>query len=89
MNLDVVHELLKQTLILAMTLAGPPLIITLVVGVLISIFQTITSIQEMTLSFMPKLLLLTGALFVGGPWMLQKIILFTTGLIQRLPELAR
>lgn len=89
MNLDVVHELLKQTLIMALMLAGPLLLITLVVGVLISIFQTITSIQEMTLSFMPKVLLVSAALMIGGPWMLQKITLFTAGLIQRLPDLAR
>lgn len=89
MNLDLVQELLKQTLLLAFMLAGPILTLTLVVGVAVSIFQTVTSVQEMTLSFMPKVLLVGSALIVTGPWMLQQITVFTIGMIQRLPDFAR
>jgi len=89
MNVDLVQELLKQTLMMAIMLAGPILLLTLLVGVAVSIFQTVTSIQEMTLSFMPKVLIISGALVVAGPWMLHQITIFTVGLIQRLPDLAR
>ena len=89
MNVDLVQELLKQTLVMAFTLAGPILGLTLLVGVAVSIFQTVTSIQEMTLSFMPKVLIISTALLVGGPWMLHQITVFTVGLIQRLPDLAK
>jgi flagellar biosynthesis protein FliQ len=89
MNPDVVLELFKQTLTQALILAGPILILTLVVGVLISIFQTVTSVQEMTLSFVPKLAVISLALVIGGPWMLQQITIFTVQLIQRLPDFAR
>jgi flagellar biosynthesis protein FliQ len=89
MNLDVVQELLKQTLFTSFLLAGPILILTLIVGVIVSIFQTVTSIQEMTLSFMPKVLIVSFALILGGPWMLNQITMFTIGLFQRLPDLAK
>ena len=89
MNIDVVQELLKQSLMMALMLAGPLLLLTLIVGVLISIFQTITSVQEMTLSYMPKVIVICMALLIGGPWMLQQITMFTIGLIQRLPDFAR
>lgn len=89
MNPDVVLELLKETLFQAFLLAGPLLLLTLVVGVLISIFQTVTSVQEMTLSFVPKVVVVSLALILGGPWMLHQITFFTTGIIQRLPDFAR
>jgi flagellar biosynthetic protein FliQ len=89
MNSDVVLELLKMTLTQAFMLAGPILLLTLVVGVAINIFQAVTSVQEMTLSFVPKVVIISIALVVSGPWMLQQITTFTIGLISRLPEFAK
>jgi flagellar biosynthesis protein FliQ len=57
-------------------LAGPLLMSALAVGLLIGIFQAATQIQEMTLSFIPKLLALVIALFVAGPWMIQVFVTF-------------
>jgi len=54
---------------------------------LIGIFQAATQIQEMTLSFIPKLLALVIALFVGGPWMIQVLVTFSQRLITSIPEL--
>ena len=59
----------RDALWLAVLLAGPLLLAALGVGLLIGIFQAATQIQEMTLSFIPKLLALVVALFVAGPWM--------------------
>jgi len=89
MNVDIVLELLKQTLAEALMLSGPILLLTLVVGLLISIFQTVTSVQEMTLTFVPKVVIISLALVLAGPWMLHRITLFTVTLIQRLPDFAR
>jgi flagellar biosynthetic protein FliQ len=89
MSPDVVQDLLKQTMFLTLMLAGPILLLTLVVGVVVSIFQTVTSIQEMTLSFLPKVLVICAAMVLGGPWMLHQITSFTVGLVERLPDLAR
>jgi flagellar biosynthetic protein FliQ len=89
MNSDVVLELLKMTLSQALMLAGPILLLTLVVGVAINIFQAVTSVQEMTLSFVPKVVIISIALVVSGPWMLHEITDFTVTLITRLPDFAK
>ena len=70
-----------------MLLAGPLLGAALAVGLLIGILQAATQIQEMTLSFIPKLLALVVALFIGGPWMIQVLVTFSQRLITSIPGL--
>ncbi|MFL1468667.1 flagellar biosynthetic protein FliQ [Paraclostridium bifermentans] len=60
-----------------MLIAGPILILSLLVGLLISIFQATTQIQEQTLSFIPKLIVVAITLAIGGAWMLNELIQFT------------
>ena len=87
MTPEVVMELGEQTLMMVAMLAGPLLIAALGVGLLIGIFQAATQIQEMTLSFIPKLAALAIALVIGGPWMLRTIVEFTTELFMQIPAL--
>ncbi|MFZ9129985.1 MAG: flagellar biosynthesis protein FliQ [Pseudomonadales bacterium] len=87
MTPEVVMELGQQTLLMVALLAGPLLIAALAVGLLIGIFQAATQIQEMTLSFIPKLAALAIALVIGGPWMLRSIVEFTTELFRQIPTL--
>ena len=87
MTPEVVMELGQQTLMMVALLAGPLLIAALVVGLVIGIFQAATQIQEMTLSFIPKLAALAIALVIGGPWMLRTIVEFTTELFMQIPAL--
>ena len=87
MTPEVVMELGEQTLMMVALLAGPLLIAALAVGPLIGIFQAATQIQEMTLSFIPKLAALAIALVIGGPWMLRTIVEFTTELFMQIPAL--
>ena len=87
MTPEVVMELGQQTLMMVALLAGPLLIAALAVGLLIGIFQEATQIQEMTLSFIPKLAALAIALVIGGPWMLRTIVEFTTELFMQIPAL--
>ena len=87
MTPEVVMELGQQTLMMVALLAGPLLIAALAVGLLIGIFQAATQIQEMTLSFIPKLLALVIVLFIIGPWMLRIIVTFTQRLFMDIPGL--
>ena len=87
MTPEVVMDLGQQTLMMVALLAGPLLIAALAVGLLIGIFQAATQIQEMTLSFIPKLAALAIALVIGGPWMLRTIVEFTKELFMQIPAL--
>jgi flagellar biosynthetic protein FliQ len=72
---------------LAVLLAGPMLGAALAVGLFIGVIQAATQIQEMTLSFIPKLLALVVVLFVVGPWMLRIIVTFSQRLFMDIPGL--
>lgn len=74
-------------LVLAAKLAAPLLITALVVGFGVSLFQSVTQIQEVTLSFVPKAVAVGVALFVAGHWMIQEAVQFTESLFERLPGL--
>jgi flagellar biosynthesis protein FliQ len=87
MGPDQVLELSTEALELALRVALPLLGVGLVVGLAVSIFQAVTQIQEQTLSFIPKILALAGVLIVGGPWMLNQLLAYTTELWTRIPSL--
>jgi flagellar biosynthetic protein FliQ len=72
---------------LALLLAAPLLLASLAVGVLVGIFQAATQINEMTLSFIPKLMAMAAVLIVTGPWMLRLAIEFTRRLFENIPNL--
>ncbi len=73
----------------ALLLAGPPLIAALVVGLVIGVVQAVTQIQEVTLTFVPKMIATFAAIAIAGPWMLQTMLGFTSYLFNLLPGLAR
>lgn len=79
----------RQALVLAMELCAPLLLAGLAVGLAISIVQAATQIQEMTLSFLPKVLAMAGAAALFGPWMLSRLTEFTTRVLTELPGLVR
>lgn len=89
MSPDFVLDLGKQALLLVLILSAPMLLLGLAVGVLISILQSVTQIQEMTLTFVPKIIATVLALIFFGPWMLRLLMSFTIQLYAKLPELAR
>lgn len=76
MTAETVMDITGETLWLIITLAAPILLVTLVVGLIISIFQTVTSIQEQTLTFVPKILAVFLMLILIGGWMLNRITSF-------------
>ena len=87
MNQDVVINLAMDAMGLAMKVGLPLLLAGLIVGLLVSIFQAVTQIQEQTLAFIPKILAIAGVLIVGGPWMLNQLLSYTTDLWSRIPTL--
>ncbi len=89
MTQQMAMDLGQSALMMAIMLAAPMLVAALVVGVAISIFQAATQINEMTLSFVPKVLAVFAAAALAGPWLLSSMLEYTTRLFQMLPSLAR
>ena len=87
MTPDMVLEVGQQALKVTALLAAPMLLSVLVVGLIVGMFQTVTSIQEMTLSFIPKLIVLALVLAIAGPWMLTLIMDFMIQIIEDIPNL--
>jgi flagellar biosynthetic protein FliQ len=87
MDTDTVVTLSTQAMSLALKISIPLLGVGLVVGVLISIIQAVTSIQEQTLSFIPKVLAMAVVLVVGGPWMLNQLLSYTADLWTSIPNM--
>jgi flagellar biosynthetic protein FliQ len=81
-----VLELAQRAVVLTLMMCAPTLGVGLLVGLLISVFQAATQIQEMTLSFVPKIAAVTVALIVCGPWMLRTLVTFTTKILTSLPS---
>ena len=87
MNDVQVIEILFDTLSIMSRIAGPLLAVSLIIGVAISVLQTVTQIQEMTLSFVPKLAATAAILLFGGNWMIQELVTWVTGLWNRIGSL--
>ncbi|MBR3808365.1 MAG: flagellar biosynthesis protein FliQ [Lachnospiraceae bacterium] len=80
MTVDDVSMITQEALFLIIKVAAPVLLVSLVIGLLISIFQTVTSIQEQTLTFVPKILGIFLAIILLGHWMLNGMIEYMVGL---------
>jgi flagellar biosynthesis protein FliQ len=87
MTQDTVMTLAAQAMWMTILLCAPLLLSALVVGLLVGMFQAATQINEMTLSFIPKLGILVVALLIFGPWMLGSLVAFTQQLFASIPEL--
>ncbi len=87
MNQDTVTSLAVQALEVTLKVSAPFLLAGLVVGLLISVFQAATQIQEPTLSFIPKIVAMGVVIAIGGPWMLDQIVAYTHELFTSIPTL--
>lgn len=77
MTIQISLDILREAFVTIMAVAGPVLVIALVVGLVISVFQAATQIQEQTLSFVPKVLAVIGSLIIFGNFMLNSLIAYT------------
>lgn len=89
MGPDFVVNFGREAILLTLMLALPMLGLGLIVGLTVSIFQAVTSIQEMTLTFIPKIIAIMTALLFFSPWMLEKMITYTRGIIINIPNYIR
>lgn len=89
MTQELVMTLGNNVMFVAFKLVLPVLLVSMVVGLLISIFQAVTQIQEMTLTFVPKILVTILTLIIFGPWMLGVLLDFTSGLFTAIPTYVR
>ncbi len=88
MTPEAVMSMTYQALKVALVMAGPLLLVTLIVGLVISIFQAATETNEMTLSFIPKLLAVGAALVLLGPWLISTMVDYIQTLFNTIPGLA-
>ena len=87
MNQDTVVSLATQAMTLSLEIAGPILLLGLIIGLLVSIFQAVTSIQEQSLSFIPKIVGVAVLIVVLGPWMLDQLVGYAQNLYMSIPSL--
>jgi flagellar biosynthetic protein FliQ len=86
MGSDLALQMLADVLWNALLIAAPLLAVTLIVGLLISVLQVVTQVQEASLSFVPKIVAAVVVLVVCGPWMLKRLVAFSSGLIANIPN---
>jgi len=89
MDQEMILYLITRSVNTAILLSGPILIVGLIVGLLVGIFQAATQINEMTLTFIPKMLAVLATLIIGLPWMLEQILSFTQEIFNLIVEVSR
>lgn len=82
-----VLQISRQALVLVLLLSGIPIVLSMFIGVLVSVFQAATQIQEQTLTFVPKLIVVFGTIMIGGYWMIAQLVKFTISLFTLIPKL--
>ncbi|HEY0780698.1 MAG TPA: flagellar biosynthesis protein FliQ [Gemmatirosa sp.] len=86
---QLVVDLARNAILLALMVAGPMLIVALGVGLVVSVVQAVTQIQEQTLAFVPKLIAVAATFLIALPWALQLMVKYTTELFRSLPTFVR
>ena len=89
MSLGTISALIRDGVFLVLKLSGPILLSALIIGLIIAIIQAVTSIQEQTLTFVPKLLVILLALVLLGSWMFASLRSYTINLFELIPGMAR
>ena len=89
MDIELLNGIGKEAILLIIYLSAPILGVGLIIGLIISLFQALTQIHEMTLSFVPKIIAVGVVIVILGPWMLGRLLFFTSTLFINLPNLVR
>ncbi len=87
MSHQLIVDLARNAIMLALLIAGPMLVVALGVGLVISVVQAVTQIQEQTLSFVPKLVAVAATFLIALPWTMQLLTKYTTELFRSLPSM--
>ena len=89
MNELIIAQIGKEALKTALLVAGPALIVSLVVGLLVSVFQVVTSLQDQTIAFVPKVIMVMLVVAISFPWMIQVMVRFTTHMLTEFNSVVR
>ncbi|MEI8284715.1 MAG: flagellar biosynthetic protein FliQ [bacterium] len=89
MNQETAIEMLRSLITVSLLVVTPVIGAAIIVGVLVSLLQAVTSIQEPTLSFAPKLIAVGAVIIVGAPWMIRQLMQFTIFFINKIPEMTK
>jgi flagellar biosynthetic protein FliQ len=89
MSTDLIMGIAAETMKVTLLVSAPVLLVGLVVGLAISIFQAVTQVQEMTLAFVPKIIAVMLALLFAAPWMMDMLVNFTHNLFSNIPNYIR
>ena len=88
MTRDTVVSLTTEAMQLSLKIGLPLLLVGLAVGLVVSVFQAVTQIQEQTLTFIPKILATAAVIIIAGPWMLDQLVVYAADLYGSIPELS-
>ena len=89
MNELIIAQIGKEALKTALLVAGPALIVSLVVGLMVSVFQVVTSLQDQTIAFVPKVIAVMLVVAISFPWMIQVMVRFTTHMFTEFNSVVR
>ena len=89
MTMELLNQVSRQTFETILLVGGPILFVSLIVGVIISIFQAITQLQEMTMTFVPKIIAVFVTLLMALPWMVKVLVGFTRSIFENIPQYVR
>jgi len=84
MSIEIVNEIIKQALITVLLASAPAMFVGLIVGLVISVFQAVSQIHEVTLAFIPKIIAIFIALIIFGPWIINVVVKFTMHIFNNL-----
>ena len=82
-------DIARDAIIVALKLGAPVMLLALAIGLVVSLFQALTQIQEMTLTFVPKIIAVFAAMLVAGPWLMSSLVSYTSNLFSMLPAMVR
>jgi flagellar biosynthetic protein FliQ len=86
MTIELLNQISRQTFETILLVGGPVLMVSLVIGLMISIFQSVTQLQEMTMTFIPKIIAVFVTLLVALPWMVKVLVGFTRSIYENIPQ---
>ena len=89
MTIELLNQISRQTFTTILLVGGPVLLVSLVIGLTISLFQAITQLQEMTLTFVPKIIAVFITLLIALPWMVKVLVGFTRSIFNNIPLYVR
>jgi flagellar biosynthetic protein FliQ len=86
-TLDFIVRITNEGLLLTLVMCGPPIVLSMIVGLVISLFQAVTQIQEQSLTFVPKMVVIFGSLAALGPWLGGSLLRFTQMCFEEFPKI--